>query len=354
MNLALIGISHKTAPVRIREKFSFTTEELREGLQKLKEIDSVRGVVVLSTCNRMEIYVQLVDIDSGMQEITRFLLNTFSTREAEIRRYFYTLNGANVVGHIFNVACGLDSQILGETQILGQVKSSREISTQAGSISELLDNLFIEAVNAGIQVRKLTRISQGNVSIGSAAIKILEGKFDNIRDKSILVIGTGKIGGIVCNYLKDKNVKGIFVSNRTYTKACELAGACGGKAVNFNRLKDELKTADIVISVTSSPHIILPYKTLSETMRLRNRPLLIMDLALPRDVEPRAKDIPGISLFILDDLTSVVEENYAKRRQEARFAEMMVERELNKFLDYKGKMLCGQERLLESVAGGVL
>mgnify|MGYP001604732311 CR=1 FL=1 len=332
MNLALIGISHKTAPVRVRERFSFTTEELKDGLQTLKKIGSARGIVILSTCNRMEIYAQLVDINSGMRDITQFLLATFSVGENEIRRYFYTLNGANVIKHIFKVACGLDSQILGEMQILGQVRSSREISLHAGSTCELLDNLFLEAINAGIQVRSLTKISQGNVSIGSAAIKMLEERFDSIQDKSILIIGTGKIGGIVCNYLKDKNVKGIFVSNRTYAKACELASRCGGKAVNFNRLKDELKTADTVISVTASPHIILPYKTLSETMRLRSRPLLIMDLALPRDVDPRAKDIPGISLFTLDDLTSVVEENYAKRQGEAKFAEKMIQKMADNFL----------------------
>jgi len=337
VNLALIGISHKTAPVRVRERFSFTTEKLKDGLQKLKKIDSVRGIVVLSTCNRMEIYAQLADIDSGMREITLFLVNTFLAGEDEIRRYFYTLNGANVVRHIFKVACGLDSQILGETQILGQVKSSREISIQAGAICELLDNLFVEAVKAGVQVRSFTKISQGNVSIGSAAIKMLEERFDNIQDKTILVIGTGKIGGIVCNYLKDKNVKGIFVSNRTYIRACELASRCGGKAVNFNRLKDELKTADIVISVTSSPHIILPYKALSETMRLRNRPLLIMDLALPRDVDPTAKNIPGVSLFTLDDLTLVVEENYAKRQKEVKYAEKIIQKMADNFLYDKDK-----------------
>jgi len=336
MNLALIGISHKTAPVRVREKFSFTTKEIKEGLQKLKKIDSVRGIVVLSTCNRMEIYAHLDDLGSGTRGITRFLLDTFSAGEGEIRRYFYRLNGANVVRHIFKVACGLDSQILGETQILGQVKSSREISLQAESISGLLDNLFIEAVHAGIEVRALTKISQGNVSIGSAAIKMLEERCDSIQNKSILVIGTGKIGGIVCNYLKDKNVKGIFVSNRTYARASELASRCGGKAVHFNRLQDELKAADIVISVTSSPHIILPYKTLSETMRSRNRPLLIMDLALPRDVDHKAKNIPGISLFTLDDLTLVVGENYAKRQAEAKSAEKMIHKMADNFLREKG------------------
>lgn len=335
MNLALIGISHKTAPVRIRERFSFTTEELKEGLQKLKKIDSARGIVVLSTCNRMEIYAQLVDIESGIREIKLFLLDTFSTGEDGIRRYFYTLNGAKVVSHIFKVACGLDSQILGETQILGQVRSAWEIANQTGVTCVLLDNIFAEAVNTGRDIHLFTKISQGNVSIGSAAIKMIEEKFESLHDKSILVIGIGKIGSLVCNYLKEKNVKGIFVSNRTYVKACELAVRCGGEAIHFDRLKDELRTADIVISVTSSPHIVLPYETLSDIMQLRNKPLLIMDLALPRDVDPRARSIPGISLFSLDDLTSAVEENYAKRQKEAKIAEKIIQTRVKNFIDIR-------------------
>jgi glutamyl-tRNA reductase len=281
----------------------------------------------------MEIYAELADDGSGMKGITGFLADTFSAGSRGISRYFYILSGASAVEHIFKVACGLDSQILGETQILGQVRSSREASLREGSICALLDDLFREAVRAGIQVRSLTKISQGNVSIGSAAIKMIDEKFNSITDKSVLVIGTGKIGGIICNYLKGKKVKGIFVSNRTYAKACELAARCGGKAVNFSRLKDELKVSDIVVSVTSSPHIILPYRTLSEAMSFRqNRPLLIMDFALPRDVDPAAKNISGVSLYTLDDLTSVVEGNYAKRQIEAKRAENMIRKMADEFL----------------------
>src|SRR3989338_1328670 len=305
MSFALIGISHKTASIKVRERFSFTHDRLKEGLRKLNSIEPVRGVILLSTCNRMEIYAYLSDINSGMREITRFLTDTFLVKDAHIKRYFYMLNDTGVIGHIFKVACGLDSQILGETQILGQVKSSWEIASGIGVTCKPLDTLFTEAVNAGKDVRSLTEISQGNVSIGGAAIKMLENQFGGIQDKSILVIGTGKISGLVCNYLKEKNVRGIFVSNRTYAKACELASRCNGKAVNFGRLKDELKLADIVISATSSPNIVLSYKILLEAAQLRDKPLVVMDLALPRDADPRAKNISGISLFTLDDLKSV-------------------------------------------------
>ncbi len=215
MSLALIGISHKTAPIRVREKFSFTREHLKESLIKLKSIDSALGVIVLSTCNRMEIYAHLAHINLGMQRITEFLINTFLVKENKIRRHFYILKETEVISHIFKVACGLDSQILGETQILSQVKAAWDIANERGVTCELLDNLFIEAVSVGKEARALTKISQGNVSIGSVAIKMLEEKFGGLQDKSILVIGTGKIGSLVCNYLREKNVSGIFVSNRT-------------------------------------------------------------------------------------------------------------------------------------------
>lgn len=335
MSLVLIGISHKTAPIMVRERFSFTHARLKESLIKLKSIDSALGVIVLSTCNRMEIYAHLANINLGMQRITEFLINTFLVKEELIRRYFYILNDTQAIQHIFQVASGLDSQILGEVQILGQVKSAWDIANDTGVTGELLDNLFSEAVNVGRDVRAFTKISQGNVSVGSIAIKMLEDKFGELQDKSILVIGTGKIGSLVCNYLKEKNVLVIFVSNRTYTKACELALHCGGRAINFHQLKDELNLTDIVISATSSPHIVLPTKILREVMQLRNKPLLIMDLALPRDVDPKAKDIPGISLFTLDDLKSVMEENYAKRQKEAISAEEIIQRRVSDFLNTK-------------------
>ncbi|MCL4419593.1 glutamyl-tRNA reductase, partial [Patescibacteria group bacterium] len=317
MSLVLVGISHKTAPIKIRERFSFTKEKLKETLIKLKKTDFIDGIIILSTCNRMEIYADIMDADLATKQLSRFLCDTFLVREDKIR-YFYNLNGLDAVSHIFKVAGGLDSQILGETQILGQVRVAWEIASEMGVTCELLDNLFTESIAVGKEVRSFTGISQGNVSIGSAAIKMIEEQFGSIQNKSIIVIGTGKIGILVCNYLKKKNVRGIFVSNRTYNKACDLAVRCGGKAIHFGQLKSELNLADIVISATSSPHIVLPYKTLMEIAQLRNKPLLIMDLALPRDVDPDAKNIPGISLFTLDDLTLVVEKNYAKRQKEAK------------------------------------
>lgn len=333
MSLAAVGISHKTAPLEVRERFTFAKSRLSEYLAELKNPNSLFGAVILSTCNRTEIYAHSLEDKSAIQPLINFLMRRYRLGEDKFNRYFYVLKDDEVIRHIFKVAAGLDSQIIGETQILGQVKCAWEVAShQAGVTSELLDALFLEAVNVGKEVRLVTKISQGNLSVGSAAIKMLEEQFGGIQNKSVLVIGTGKIGVLACGHLKEKNVKAIFVSNRTYAKACELALYCGGKAINFDQLNNELTLADIVICATSSPHIVLHYKVLSEIARLRKKPLVIMDLALPRDVDPQAKNIPGITLFTLDDLKSAAEENYAERQKQVKSAEKIIEKKTRDFL----------------------
>ena len=335
MNLILFGINHKTAPLKVRERFSFTGKRLKEVLIELKSIDSILGVVILSTCNRTEIYAHMADGSEqkakSREQVTKFFLDGHTFTKDEMNRYFYVLEDIDAVKHVFRVAGGLDSQVLGETQILGQVKSAWTAASEIGTVSSLLDGLFRKAVDVGKIVRTETKISRGNVSLGSAAIKMIEERFFDLMDKFVLIIGAGKIGTLISKYLKEKGINGIFVSNRTYMKARELAENCGGKVVNFSRLQEELKVVDIVICSTSSPHLILRKETLAEVMEIREKPLLIIDLALPRDVAPEAKEIQGISLYDLDDLKSVVEENYNKRKEEAKLADAIVQRKLDKF-----------------------
>lgn len=349
MGLLLVGINHKTAPLEVRERFSFTEKQLKGSLVELKQIDLVLGISILSTCNRTEIYTHLSDANSGLQRIKEFFRSRYQVNEDDIRRYFYILGDLDAARHIFRVASGLDSQVLGETQILGQVKTARAIAKDIGVIGVLLGGLFEKAVDVGRIVRLDTKISQGNISIGSVAIRMLEKQFNGLQDKLVLIIGAGKIGTLVSKYLQEKGIKGIFVFNRTQARTYELASNCGGKAINFSQLREELKTVDIVISSTASPHLILRKETLAEVMQAREKPLLIMDLALPRDVDPEARNIPEISLFDLDDLKSVIEENYARRKQEARLAEVIIQRELDKFLATNRELLCKPKRLLASV-----
>lgn len=330
--LVSIGMSHRATPVEVREKISFNNKRLPQALTELKQINLVRGAVILSTCNRTEIYAEVTNDIMGIKEIKKYLLKVGHVEEGGIDRYFYILNNEDMARHIFRVASGLDSQVLGEVQILGQVRSAWRVAKDMGASGERLDELFVNALEVGRMVRLETKISQGNISIGSVAIKMLEERSGDLGDKQILIIGAGKIGVLVSRYLVERGIKGIFLSSRTYAKACVLASNCGGRAVTFSQLNYELKRADIVISATSSPHLILRKEDLAEIMLIRKKALVIMDLALPRDVDPSAKDISGLSLYDLDDLKFVVEENYNKRKEAAKLAEEIIQRELEQFL----------------------
>lgn len=332
MKLLVIGISHKTAPVKVRERFSFTRRRLEESLAEFKNSGLVEAALILSTCNRTEVYAHVDKEASRIEKSKALVFDIFHAGEGEIGRYFYILEGVEALRHIFRVASGLDSQVLGETQILAQARSAWAIAKDMGTTSSLIDEVFKKALSVGGGVRAKTGISQGNISIGSVAIKMLEDNFKDLRDRTVLIIGAGKIGALISKYLKDKHIKGIFVSSRTYARAAELASNCGGRAVDFSVLKEELEGVDIVISSTSSPHIVLKKEMLLNVMRTRPRAgLFIMDLALPRDVDPAARAIDGITLRDLDDLKYVVEENHRKRLEEAVLAEGIVEQELNRF-----------------------
>lgn len=334
MNLIIIGINHRTAPVKVREKFSFSAKKIDESLTRLKESHLVNGAVILSTCNRTEVYfdIPVEKKHSGLQRIKSFIFDMYSAGKDDIERYFYTFESANAIRHLFRVASGLDSQVLGETQILGQVKSAWLIAHYKTITNDALNNVFKKAREVGKTVRAKTGISQGNVSIGSVAINMLEERFNDLKERSVLIIGAGKIGTLLSRYLKERNMRGIFVASRTYSRALKLAGSCAGKAVDFRGLAEELRNVDIVISSTSSPHIVLKKVVVERTMSVRTKPLFIMDLALPRDVDPDVNKISGVSLCDLDDLKCVVFGNQNKKQAEALVAETIVQRELNNFL----------------------
>lgn len=328
MGLIVVGISHKTAPVEVREKFSLTKSRLLESQAQFKKMSGIEGAVILSTCNRVEIYVHSSHNEKSLDSIKEFFINRFNIRQEDFRRYFYVLEDNASVRHIFRVASGLDSQVLGELEILGQVKAALLSSRDAGLVNNFLNLVFEKAIDIGASIRRDTKLSYGNVSIGSVAIKLLKDNFKDLQDKKALIIGAGKIASLMSKYLKEERIKGFFVSSRTYGKARQLAEESGGEAVDFDQLPELLKTVSIVISSTSSPHIVLKKKAIEEAMSFRQEPLLLLDLAVPRDVEPAVKEIANVSLLDLDDLKCVIEENYNKRRKEAALAERIIEQEV--------------------------
>ncbi len=324
MGLLAIGISHRTAPLCVRERFSLTREKLREYQESVKDAAGIGGMIVLSTCNRMEIYIHSAAGRECAARVTGSLVSRFDCTGEIIQRHFYALHDEAAARHLFRVASGLDSQVLGETEILGQVKAARLSGRESGLAGAFLDSLFAKAVETGIEVRARTGISRGSVSISSVVMKIFRERFAPLRDRKAMIIGAGKVASSLGAYLREEGIKGVFVANRTYEKARAIAGECGGEAVHFDRLREKLGEVDIVVSSTACPHVVLKKKMLEEVLKTGRGPLLLLDLAVPRDIDPAIKGMPGTLLYDLDDLKPVVEENYKNRLKEAARAEEII------------------------------
>ena len=302
MSLIVVGTNHKISPIAIREKVSFSKKGIKEALLHLADCSGIKAGVIISTCNRVELYADTSDIETGVQSLKALL---------GIEPYLYTYIGKSAIEHLFEVACGLDSQIIGETQILEQVRAAWQQAKVMETTNRFLDTIFAKAIEVSPKVRQQTGICQGKVSLASIVMELIKTRYTCLKNKKVLLIGTGKICTLVVKYLKKEELKAVFIANRTYGKAKELAGCISAEVLRFGRLKEKLKDADIVISATSSPHLILK----KEDLKGLNKPLLIIDLAVPRDVDPQARQIKGISIFDLDDLGVIIEQNLKARRQ---------------------------------------
>lgn len=323
MSFIVVGTNHKYCPIEAREKLSFSKGRIKEALISLVDFKWVKAAVIVSTCNRVELYASTPDIEMGIKTLKTFLADYHSQDLSRIEPYVYTYIGKQAISHLFNVSGGLDSQIVGETQILEQVRFAFEEAKKSGCVDSVLDNVFSDALRVGKKVRKDTKISEGNTSIGSITISLIKEKIGSLKDKKIVIIGVGKVSELVTKYLKEENAFTVFVSNRTFLKAKELAESIGAVAIRFERLKEKLKEADVVISATTSPHFILREEDILEV----HRPLLVIDLALPRDVEPKVKYINGVELYCLDDLNYIIEKNLDKRKDEILEATDIIKKE---------------------------
>lgn len=324
MNFIVVGTNHKFSPIEIREKLSFSKTAAAPCLLALADLDGVNGVVLLSTCNRVEIYLDVLDAKEGFEKLERFLYEYLEIFGLDLSGYLYRYIDKDAIKHLFSVAGGLDSQILGETQILGQIKDAYRIAKELFVTTNLIDEVFKKAIYVGGLVRNKTGISSGNLSVGSLVLSLIKRHFTTLENRKILIVGVGKISELVTRYLKKENANCVFVSNRTYAKAVDFARALNAQALRFDKLKQQLFDTDIIISATRSPHPILKKKDFESI----NRPLLIVDLAVPRDVEESVKDIKGITLFNLDDLSCVAQENLDKRKEAVFKANLIIENEV--------------------------
>lgn len=316
MEIGCLVVSHKKANVREIERVWL---ESKSRIGDIFSSCSVSEYAYLFTCNRFELYVVGEDIMDCLQNIAR---------EMEIEEISEIYCGDDCLTHLMRVAAGIESMIVGEEQILGQVRQCYNLCRQEGMIGEVLDRVFSKAVQTGRRVRRETKISKGSVSIGSAAVDIAERVLGSLNGKKVLLVGAGEMGTLVAKAIANRDVETILIANRTYSRAEELAKRIGGIAVRFDRLKEYLKTCDVVISATSAPHTVISKDDVEEVMRERNKKLLIIDIALPRDVEDSVGRLDGVELLTIDDLKRVSEENLKKRMDEVIKAEKIIAEEV--------------------------
>lgn len=335
MEIVAVGLNHHTAPVEIREKLAFSARQLRLALRELSALEGLGGCVILQTCNRTEVYASVQSETPGQKVIADFLSRRCQLSPSELDRYLYCLRSAEAVRHLFRVAAGLDSMILGEPQILGQVRDAYETALSEGTTNGVLNTLFQQAIRAGRRVRTETKIDQNAVSVSYAAVQLAKAKAGDLQDLTVLVVGAGKMSTLATEYLVANGVKAVLVSNRSFEKAQALAARFLGQAIRFDDLPRHLARADIVITSTNAPHFVIYRDMVEQAMGLRrNRPLIIIDIAVPRDVEPSVAEIPGVSLFNIDDLRQVVEHNLALRQRLAGRGEEIVQEETEAFMQW--------------------
>ncbi len=313
MTLQLIGLNHTTAPVALRERLFFGTTMLPSLLKELIELPGVDEVVVLSTCNRTEI----VSSGDDLAPLVCWLAQHAHIAAEELLPHLYQYADRDAMAHLFRVACGLDSLVIGETQILKQLRDALEIACEQHVVGKILSCVMQQALATGKRARTETAISQGAFSIGRAGMELVHSLFPTLHDSPVLMLGAGKISELTARHLADRGVKTIFVANRTHAHAEELAARLWGQAIHYSELAATLAEVDILISSTSAPHYVLLADEITRVMDVRHgRPLCLIDLAVPRDIEPAAGEIAGVHLYNIDDLRDVADSNADLRRAE--------------------------------------
>lgn len=333
MYVLLTGLNHRTAPVEIREKFAFSEGDIRKAYQELKSTGVIEGVVFLNTCNRTEIYATVRDVTEGQTILEDFLTRYSGLKN--INPYIYQPNCFDAISHIFKVTAGMDSMILGETQILGQVKDAYQRAIDLKTSDGVLNTLFQRAIYVGKRVRTETEIDRHPVSVSYAAVELARDILGPLTGKTVLVVGAGEMSELTARYLMLNGVNSFIVSNRSFDKAVSMADALGGKAVRFDELAVQLEHADIVISCTAASHYVLHERNCREVLEARGGSRIIMiDIAVPRDVDPVLGDIEGVYIYDIDDLQNVVDSSLLERQRAARAAESIVAQELAKFNEW--------------------
>ncbi|UCZ52130.1 glutamyl-tRNA reductase [Bacillus shivajii] len=362
MHILVVSLNYKTTPVEIREKFTFQ-EDLDRALIKLRQSKSILECVIVSTCNRTEIYVVADQLHTGRYYTKAFLSDWFDISKEEFTPYLQIREDEHAIEHLFRVSCGLDSMVLGETQILGQVRDGFNHAQQEGTTGTIFNHLFKQAVTLAKRAHSETAIGENAVSVSYAAVELGKKIFGDFSDKKVLIMGAGKMSELTAKHLSANGINDITVMNRTIERAEELANKFQGRASSMSSMVDSLQETDILISSTGSKEYVVTKETVEKLVKKRKgRPLFLVDIAVPRDLDPELEDIENVYLYDIDDLQGIVAQNLEERKQEAEKIELMIEEELVDFSHWldtlgvvpvitalRGKALSVQSQTMESL-----
>ncbi|RJP23146.1 MAG: glutamyl-tRNA reductase [Deltaproteobacteria bacterium] len=330
--IVIVGLNHRTAPVEVRERLAFPADTIGHALRGVVEPRGISEGVILSTCNRVEVCVLADEGYRGTEAVREFLSAYHGMPAKELSEYLYHQTGEEAVRHLFRVASSLDSMVLGEPQILGQVKDAYGYAAEFKTIGPVLDKFFTKAFSVAKRVRTETRVANSAVSVSYAAVELAKKILGDLSDKTVMLIGAGEMCELAARHLLSAGAKGILVTNRTFERAVRLAEEFDGTPVRFDELSSHLKRADIILSSTGAPHFILKREDVESVLRVRkNRPMFFIDMAVPRDIDPDANEIDNVYVYDIDDLNNVIETNLEERQREAARAEEIVAAEVAAF-----------------------
>jgi len=336
MQILCLGLSHRTAAVGVREQFAVPEAELTPALAHLSALPGIAEAVIVSTCNRVEFYAAATDPERAMCSLLQFATERSGVTPT-IPKPFFAHNGTASIEHLFRVVSGLESMVIGETEILGQVKKAYAAAAAAGSTSRNLNKFFQRAFNVAKEVRTRTSITRGPVSVGSVTVDLAEKIFGKLSSCHVMILGAGETSELTARALLSRGVKSIFVANRTHERAVALAEEMGGEAILFEECDSRYHEIDILISSTAAPHYVVTRDKIGPVMKARpDRPLFLIDLAVPRDVEPSVNEIEEAFLYDIDSLRMIAQQGMEVRKQEVLHCEQLIARHIDEFHQWLG------------------
>jgi glutamyl-tRNA reductase len=336
MDIVVVGLSHKTAPVEIREKVAFPPSEMEAPLQQLLMLPAIAEGVIVSTCNRVELYAASRTPEAAVIELKKFLSEFHNLPPEKLDEHLYDYAGEGAIRHVLRVAASLDSMVIGEPQILGQIKTAYGYATEFKTAGVILNRFLHKAFSVAKRVRTETAIASSAVSVSFAAVELARKIFDNLDNKTVMLIGAGEMCELAARHFVNNGVAKVLVTNRTFARAEKLAAEfAGGVAVSFDNFREQLHRVDIVLSSTGAPDYVLEAKKVKEIIKARrHKPMFLIDIAVPRDIDPLANKLDGIYLYDVDDLQGVVQANLKEREKEATKAEKIIDGEIQQFLKW--------------------